>query len=86
MIFLFSKAKADECCLAETFEFNLKFKKYQDRMMERTLYSLLIQLYEIPWKYKSTIVMHSELSITTLYLISNLQTPLRYSWYSYSAE
>ena len=35
---------------------------------------------------KSTIVMHSELSITMLYQISNLQTPLRYSWYSYSAE
>ena len=29
--------------------------------------------------------MHSELSITTLYLISNLQTPLRYSWYSSAA-
>ena len=32
-----------------------------------------------------TIVMHSELSTTTLYHISNLQTPLRYSWYSSAA-
>jgi len=36
-------------------------------------------------KMPDTKVMHSELSLTMLYLISNLQTPLRYSWYSSAA-
>ena len=42
-------------------------------------------LYVTGESYGGTIVMHSELSTTTLYHISNLQTPLRYSWYSSAA-